>query len=326
METSTPPLTEFIESGPHEKGFAAHFKAKIAPLLEGVEANRLIQFASFKKRLALAIPISVLIVMGGVYLEATVGSDEAAFLKIAFALIVFVMFWVYIPIKRYKQDVKSKFMPVICEFFGNMTYGLTGTSTVESLYRDEIFPSFTSSQMEDFIEGTYQQVKVKIHESTLKRKNGKHGSHTVFSGFVLELEFPKDFHGKTIILKDGGTVGNFFTGKDFKGLACVELEDPEFEGMFQVFSSDQVEARFVLTTAFMERLLSLARLRSPNGTPNVQCVFENKTLVISVPCKQNLFEPGSIRKSALQVDDLHVFLEQMRDVFQLVDVLKLKRT
>ncbi len=318
------PVLEFVEAGPHEKGFAAHFKTKIAPLLEGVEANRLVQYASYKKRLALSIPLGLLFVAGGIILTANMHDEDAVFVKIGIGLAVALSIWVSAPVRRYKQDVKSKFMPVVCEFFGNMTYGLTGTSMVETMYRDEIFPSYTSAQMEDFIEGTYQSVKVKIHESTLKRKNGKN-TVTVFRGFVLELEFPKEFHGKTTMLKDGGTMGNFFTGKDFKGLARVELEDPEFEKMFQVFSSDQVEARFVLTTAFMERLLNLAKLRSPNGTPKVQCVFEHKTLVISVPCTQDLFEPGSISKSALQVEDLHAFLEQMKQVFELVDVLKLTR-
>lgn len=321
---STPILPEFIEQGDHEKGFATHFKTKILPLLEGVEANRLVQYASYKKRLALSIPLGFAFIIGGIILTGMTGDDDAVFAKIGIGLAVALSIWVSAPVRKYKQEVKTKFMPVICEFFGSMSFALTGTSLVETTYRGEIFPGYTSSSMEDFIEGVYKQIKVKMHETILKQKSGKN-TVTVFSGFVLELEFPKQFQGKTLMTKDGGSFGNFFTGKDFKGLALVELEDPEFETMFQVFSSDQVEARFVLTTAFMERLLSLARLRSPNGTPKVQCVFENKTLVISIPCSQNLFEPGSISKSALQVDDLHIFLEQMKEVFELVDVLKLTR-
>lgn len=317
-------LPEFIEAGDHEKGFAQHFKEKIAPLLEGIEANRLAKYASFKKRLLASFPISALILAAGIGLMILTEDSEGDFIKIAFVLIGVVFVWAYNPIREYKQDVKSKFMPVICEFFGSMTYALTGFSTVEGQYRGDIFPTHTRAEFEDFIEGNYKQVQVKMHESKLTQKNGKH-TVTVFQGFVLELEFPKEFKGKTLMLKDGGSVGNFFTGKDYKGLELVNLEDPEFENQFQVFSSDQVEARFVLTTAFMERLLKLARLRTPYGNTKVQCVFENKHLVIAIPCTQNLFEPGSIKRSALQVDDIHTFLEQMRQVFELVDTLKLTR-
>ena len=315
---------EFIEKGEHEKGFGLHFKEKIAPLLEGLETLRLEKLASFKKRLILSFPISALLIAGGIALTALVSDEDAAFIQIAFALVCVVGVWVYGPVHAYKQEIKTKFMPVICEFFGTMSFSLKGESTVEALYRGEIFPTHNRSEFEDFIEGTYKGVKMKMHESTLRQKSGKH-TNTVFKGFVLELEFPKSFHGKTLILKDGGSVGNFFTGEDFKGLKLVTLEDPEFEDQFQIFSSDQVEARYVLTTAFMERLLKLARLRTPYGSTKVQCVFENKNLVIAVPCSQNLFEPGSIKKSALQVDDIHTFLEQMRQIFELVDTLKLNR-
>lgn len=315
---------DFNEIAPFEKGFAEHFKTKIAPILEGIEANRLVQYAVYKKRLAISFPVGIAILVLGFVLTASMHDEDAVFIKLAIGLCIGLSVWVSAPVRRYKEDVKSKFLPVICEFFGNMAYSLTGVSSAESTYRGEIFPGYTSIQTEDFIEGNYKEVKVKLHEATLRQKSGKN-TVTVFTGFVLELGFPKDFHGKTVVLKDGGSIGNFFTGKEFKGLARVELEDPEFEKMFQVFSSDQVEARFVLTTAFMERLLNLAKLRSPNGVPKVQCVFEHNTLVISVPCTQNLFEPGSISKSALQVDDLHSFLSQMHEVFELVDLLKLTR-
>ncbi len=321
---SAPTLPDFIETGEHEKGFATHFKQKIAPLLEGIEANRLVQYASYKRRLVMSIPLGIVFIIIGVTLTGLTGDDDGVFAQIGIGCALALSLWVSAPVRKYKQDVKTKFMPVICEFFGTMNFTLTGASTVENTYRGEIFPSHTRCETEDFIEGLYKQVKVKMHETKLTQKNGKH-TVTVFNGFVLELEFPKQFKGKTLMMKDGGSLGNFFTGKDFKGLSCVELEDPEFESMFQVFSSDQVEARYVLTTAFMERLLHLARLRSPGGTPNVQCVFENKTLVISIPCTQNLFEPGKISKSALQMDDIHTFLEQMKEVFGLVDVLKLTR-
>lgn len=317
-------LPEFIELGTHEKGFSTHFKTKIAPLLEEVEKNRLTQYSSYKKRLALGLLLGAGLMIGGIALSVVTNDSDGVFVKIAIGLCVALSIWVTTPVRRYKEDVKTKFMPVVCEFFGNMTYSIQGNSLSEKTYEGEIFPTFRLCETEDFIQGTYKEVSVSLHETTLKQKQ-KNSHITVFKGLVLTLGFPKEFHGKTLMIKDGGSIGNFFTGKEFKGLAQVELEDPEFEKMFQVFSDDQVEARFVLTTAFMERLLQLARLRSPGGTPKVQCVFEQKQLVLSIPCTQNLFEPQSISKSALQVDDLHTFLEQMKEVFELIDILKLTR-
>lgn len=39
----------------------------------------------------------------------------------------------------------------------------------------------------------------------------------------------------------------------------VRLEDPEFEKIFVVYSSDEVEARYILSTSFMERLVEFRK-------------------------------------------------------------------
>jgi hypothetical protein len=215
-------------------------------------------------------------------------------------------------------------MPVICGFYGDMTYTLSKISSTEDFYMGQIFPRFDRKEVEDFIEGEYKGVRLSLHETKLVRRRRK-SSVTTFRGLVLELELKKNFAGKTLLKKDQGSVGNFFRGEDFVGLKRTPLEDPEFEKIFQVFTEDTVEARFVLTTAFMERLLNLAALRSPKGTPTVECVFEMNKMVISIPSQNNLFEPKSIRKTALQTDDIHSFLAEMKDVFLLVDTLKVNR-
>lgn len=323
MQTPLSPTIEFIESGEHEKGFTQHFKAKILPLLQGVEEHRLLQYASYKRRFGLAFPICIAIFIGAGLLEVNVGSDEGDWIKMALGLCAMVFVWVRVPVFKYKQNVKSQFMPVICAFYGDLSYQVTGNSEVETKYKGEIFPHFSRQENEDLITGERNGIQLSMHETHLQNRNGKR-TVTVFKGLVLDLEFKKSFTGKTILLKDGGTLGNFFTGEDFKGLKRVQLEDPRFEERFQVFSSDQVEARFVLTTAFMERLLALAELRSKNEGGTVQCVFENNRLVISIPSKNNLFEPGKISETALKVDDIHSFLAEMKSVFDLIAVLKLR--
>ncbi len=317
------PAVEFIEKEAYEKGFSSHFKDKIQPSLADTEAFRLAQYSKLKKRMMIAVPAAPLLLVLGVVLEANIGGEDAFFIKVALFLIVIVFGWAYAPALKYSQELKQKLLPVVCDFFGGMTYSLTGDSLVESQYSGQIFPVFSTRASEDFISGAHLGVSIQLHESTLSRRQNK-STVTVFQGLILELGFPREFQGKTILLKDGGMLGNFFTGSDFKGLAHVQLEDPEFEKIFQVFGSDQVEARFLLTTAFMERLLNLARLRGSRGSA-VQCVFEHSKLVIAIPSHQNLFEPKGIRQSALDVEDLHVFLAQMNEVFELIKVLNLKK-
>jgi len=319
-----PILPEFEEKAPYEKGFATHFKKHIQPILGEVEARRLEQYKKFKKRLPFAIILGITVFVGGIILNIATEAEDAIFIQFGIAGAAAIAAWAYGPVFKYQEEVKSKFLPNICSFFGETTYSLNGTSDIENKLRGQIFPNYNTVTWEDFIEGTYQGVSFQMHESTLATKSEKGQSRQVFSGLVLRIQFPKAFQGRTMLIKDGGKLGNFFTGKDFNGLTHIALEDPEFEKLFQVFGSDQIEARVLLTTAFMERILRLATLRSKSGG-QVQAVFQDKELVLAIRSDQNLFEPGSISESALNMGDLHLFLEQMNEVFELIKVLKLDR-
>ena len=64
----------------------------------------------------------------------------------------------------------------------------------------------------------------------------------------LKFQMYNNFKCKTVV-SDG-------TAKT-KGLKEVILEDPEFKNIWAVHSDDQVEARYLLTVTFMERLKEL---------------------------------------------------------------------
>ncbi len=321
---SNPVLPTFEEREPYEKGFSAHYQKHIVPVLIELEKTREEKRALYKSRMVKALPIAgvaALLVLG---ISISIELDPRIPFGIIALIVTLAWSWVNIPLKQYKDAVKSRFIPPICSFFGELNYQESGSSFMESNYSGEVFPGFDRCYQEDFIEGNYRSISMHVHESILTRRvKTKHGSHdiTVFRGLVLQIKPPKQFVGKTLLIKDGGSIGNFFTGKEFHNLQRVELEDPEFEKIFQVFSSDQLEARYLLSTAFMEHLIKLARLRSPNGTPQIQCVFEKDQLIIAIPSQQNLFEPQSINHSILNSEDIHTFLAQMQEIFNLIEVL-----
>jgi Protein of unknown function (DUF3137) len=100
----------------------------------------------------------------------------------------------------------------------------------------------------------------------------------------------------------------------------VTLEDPQFEDKFEVYSTDQIEARYLLTTSFMERLLALSRLFSGQG---LQAAFHEKHLLLLLNAQENMFEASSIFQPATFTDDIQTILEEMKQIFSLIDHLKL---
>jgi hypothetical protein len=129
----------------------------------------------------------------------------------------------------------------------------------------------------------------------------------------------KPFIGKTIVKADAGIIGNLFGGM-FEKLQKVKLEDPIFEKKFEVYSSDQIEARYLLSTSFMDRLLQLSKLFD---NAKIQCSFFENTLFMMIPSNKNYFEMSSIFVPATFEEDINTIMEEMNLIFQIIDILKL---
>ena len=114
-------------------------------------------------------------------------------------------------------------------------------------------------------------------------------------------------------------IGNWLSDK-FGKLESVKLEDPVFEKKFEVYSNNQVEARYLLTTSFMERLLNLSELYE---SKSIQCSFYDDRLLLMIPSSQNHFETASIYRQATFVDDINTILEQMAHIFKMIEILHL---
>ena len=77
-----------------------------------------------------------------------------------------------------------------------------------------------------------------------------------------------------------------FKSKFLTSLEKVSLEDPKFENIFEVFTNYRIEARYLLTTSFMEQHLALSDVFEGKG---VQCSFSKKRLFIMILSDEDFF-------------------------------------
>jgi len=87
-----------------------------------------------------------------------------------------------------------------------------------------------------------------------------------YEGIVLSMPHMDSFLGHTIVRRDIGRLNP----KTVNGLKRVGFSSSKFEELFEVYSNDQVEARYLLTPDFIERLTLFA---DDYLGRNVQCVF-----------------------------------------------------
>ena len=231
-------------------------------------------------------------------------------------------FWIFSPIWSYEENIKKEIFPNVLNFFGDFKYHIETKKSVKEYYATELIPKHDTEIAEDHITGTYKDIKVDLFETKLSNDSDENSSttlNTVFDGIIVELSMNKSFSGKTVIKKDIGTAGNWFINKS-TSLKKVKLEDPNFEKMFEVYSDDQVEARYLLTVTFIERLKELVE---NFGGKSIQCCFYNNKLLMMIPIEKDLFETGSIYEAEDFIDDSKSLLKELSLIFNIIDTLKL---
>jgi hypothetical protein len=186
---------------------------------------------------------------------------------------------------------------------------------------------------EDLISGTIGKTAIcfsEVHaEYKTETRNSKGGTstswHTILKGVFFSADFNKDFNGATVVVPDvaenlfGSFLGNALQKMNFsRSEQLVKLENPEFEKIFAVYSTDQIESRYILTPALMERLI---QVRNRHGK-DFYASFVNSQVNIAYGCKRNLFEP-KIMSEIVDYSLIEEYFNDLQDILALVEELNL---
>ena len=115
----------------------------------------------------------------------------------------------------------------------------------------------------------------------------------------------------------------YFVSKNVKNeeaLDEVKLEDPKFVKRFNVYSSDQVEARYLVTPSFMERFQNL---NTAFGAKKAKCSFYDDKIMFAISTNKNLFEVGSIWRSLEDPKSINQLFNELYSVYRMIDYFKL---
>lgn len=105
-------------------------------------------------------------------------------------------------------------------------------------------------------------------------------------------------------------------------LKKITLEDPLFEKKFNAYSSDEIEGRYLLTTAFMERFLNM---KTNFGARKAKCSFYGDSIMFAISTRKNLFELGNLFTKMDNPKHMDAFFNEMSSVLALIDYFKLNK-
>jgi len=180
---------------------------------------------------------------------------------------------------------------------------------------------------EDLISGKDDQTAFSFSEVTaqyyVRDSKGRRHLRNLFKGLMFKADFHKDFKSRTVILPDVGekylgVIGKAFQKLNFTRSGITEMESVEFEKEFVVYSNDSLEARYILSPSFMEKLLACKERLDLD----ISLSFYKSNIYIAIPVTKDFFEPG-LFKTIIDPVKTEEYFEDMKMVLEIIDELNL---
>ena len=169
---------------------------------------------------------------------------------------------------------------------------------------------------EDLVEGSIDGVSVKFSDFyAAKKVKKKNGTETVvqFQGVLFKADFNKKLSSITQIARVNSRNLAVYGQK-------ANMDDARFEEIFDVYTTDQIGARYALSPALMENFTLLClRLDAP-----VNAVFKDNQIFIAVETWRDDFEP-QLGKSLTDEATLTAYESEIESFTQIVKELNLNR-
>lgn len=108
--------------------------------------------------------------------------------------------------------------------------------------------------------------------------------------------------------------------KNHKHFQKLNLEDVVFDKRFCVQSQDQIEGRYLVTPAFMDKLNNL---RTAFGTKNIKCAFFDNQVMFAISTNKDLFEIGNLFVSLSNSKQINEFYNEITSIYDMIDYFKL---
>ena len=316
------------------KTLETFYQSDLLPDLEKLEARRL----TVKKKFIQAVVIAVGVNLIFLFVAGKFGIDLMFLLMFMALTANFTLLpWYTKYFKSYKEGFKGTIIPKIVAFIDQgLRYDKAGMVTKEEFMASHLFNDKPGDYHgDDLVAGSLGKTAIRFSEIHAKRvdiirKNSSSSSQRtqkkytpIFNGLFFVADFNKSFKSTTVVLPDTaqklfGELGQALQRMNVKNGQLIKLEDPEFEKLFVVYGQDQVEARYILSTSLMHRIVEFQK----RARKKMRISFSASKLYMAIPFERELFEP-KIMESLLNISQVQAYYDDLKLVIDIVEDLNL---
>ena len=301
------------------KEFRDRYFHKIAPKLKQHDFERIKRKKIVILFFVIFIFLAIICLFAGIKMTMQGEKNSGFLLAEIFVILAFCIPW---GIKKdFENKIKKKIMPIVCECFGENFQWESDNEISHTDYKidctdyktSNLVSYFNRESLDDIFIGEYKNIPIEIVECSLSYKSGK-SKATVFEGVIVRIKMNKNFLGNTVIRPDT------LLHSAPHGLVHTELEDISFEKKYDVFTNDEVEARYLITPSFMSRLNGIQKVFCAD---KVSCAFYDKYIYVALHTNKDLFSLCDLFKPLDEGRQYFTAFEEILSIIKLIDYFKL---
>ena len=314
------------ETQPFDEAAFSHFvDAQIQPIFDALQVGRARGFA--RLRLFGAIGMVIGVGVGGwLYIQQPKVWPLSIVVALVFGVLGMIPGW--ISLAAAKDNFGALHVGKIAKFMG---LDHTPEDFEPPRFGDYntigLVPKGDRRQFSNLVTGSHEGTQFSVYEAKIEErrtrtttdKDGNTRTETywevVFHGQLLQTPIARKFACTTVIARDHGwfnTKGRF--GKTMKPMG---LADPHFEKIFEVYTTDQVEGRYLVDPIFMTRLLAL---EDNHKKRKITAVFYQQSVLVALQGGTDFF--GKLDKKASARSLAEDTVAAFKNIFSFLDMLK----
>lgn len=316
------------------KDFYTYYSSELLPELQQLEKKR--------KKIKLSF-ILTLVIGFSIYVGCILAFDywgNAIPMSLLVLMFLYLMFgWIFVPYyaiyvrfqenRDLKKWYKHKIMFRLLNFMYNdnyeyiprqkLSYNVLNKSGL-MLYSD--FKNSATIMGEDYLKCVFGNTVVQFSE--LNAYKFHLFKKTVsFRGLFISASFNKNLNSRTIVLSKSNT--SYLTRlrlvikESFNKGYLIQLENRDFNKNFLVYAEDEVEARYVLSSSFMEKLLEY----KDKINQDVAFSFINNRMYAAIYTNKNHFE-ANLSKPLTSMEEMIKHYTHFKMITDIVKDLELQ--
>ena len=247
-------------------------------------------------------------------LLGAIGSENLLSTALILGVLIYCFRRLFFRYKRFIAEFKTQVINTIVQEFGFHFRADRGLHIADFLSVYDTGP--TTFRSEDLIFGEFNQTEVEICDFSafnmeLREKTVKSLGIKNFQGILFKATFPKEL-AHWVYVCDKKEAGLRKEGE------IALMDNPSFNRYFDVFTEDQILARYALSPKLMERFCGL---KEKFNCP-ISMVLRNREVIIAANLGKNSFEP-SFEKSLLEDNTIRDYISSIKGFTDMVKELGL---